>query len=383
MSFNSVTDFLAGWRASGGNVVKFEMPGLDFIIAALVRAGVINVSVSATAPLANQATTAWLQAAVPSYSAEGTFRLWNGAVYVAATPALFLTFLEASAGENGTRWWTAAGGAPLNTVGNNGDFAFRTDTPFGVYGPKAAGAWPATPIPGTADVLTSVSLDNAFGAVQGELIYRGSAVWQALSIGGVANVLTSAAGLPAWQTLSGLIDLAMGAVRGSVFVRGASFWGLLQPGAAGQVLSTGGPGADPSWVAKTSEFPSGTVMLFQQTAAPPGWTKQVVLNDYGLRVTSGTAGVTAGNAFSTVFAQTAVGNTTISVATMPAHNHPTSIDASTIPLEGGGNPGLTGSASIGITPVTFSMTNTGGGGSHTHSVNLALSYVDIIIAAKN
>lgn len=123
-------------------------------------------------------------------------------------------------------------------------------------------------------------------------------------------------------------------------------------------------------------------MLFQQTAAPPGWTKQVLLNDYGLRVVSGTAGKTAGSAFSSVFAQTAVGNTTITQATMPSHTH-----------------GLGGSAIDGIVPTGNAISNsspggafgiggisinsTGSDGAHAHSINLTLSYVDVIIAVKN
>ena len=38
-------------------------------------------------------------------------------------------------------------------------------------------------------------------------------------------------------------------------------------------------------------FPSGTKMLFQQTAAPTGWTKDTGSNDVALRVVSGTVGL--------------------------------------------------------------------------------------------
>ena len=70
-------------------------------------------------------------------------------------------------------------------------------------------------------------------------------------------------------------------------------------------------------------FPSGTIMLFQQTAAPTGWTKLTALNDVGLRIVSGTAGsVTNQTAFSTVFTQTATGATTLSTSQIPSHTHP-------------------------------------------------------------
>src|SRR4051812_39658101 len=128
MVYNAATDFLGLWRASGGNVSKMEMPGLDFVISALSRAGVITVSVSATAPVVNQSITAWLRAAVPRYSAEGAFFLGEKVTtnYLAETPALFLHFWEATAGEKGVSGGTPPGGPPLNTVGNNGDFAIRT-----------------------------------------------------------------------------------------------------------------------------------------------------------------------------------------------------------------------------------------------------------------
>jgi hypothetical protein len=95
MSYAPTTDFIALARAVTGGVQKAEIPGLDVIVDILRRSGLINVSVSATQPVANQATTMWFQPATPSYSAEGTLRLWNGAAYVAATPALFNDYLAA------------------------------------------------------------------------------------------------------------------------------------------------------------------------------------------------------------------------------------------------------------------------------------------------
>lgn len=381
MVYNPATDFLALWRNIAGQVSKEQMPGLDYVVRALARAGLFSLSVSATAPVANQATTAWLQTAVPSYSAEGALFLWDKitTAYLPASAGLLLQLLEAVAGESGVSWWTTTGGPPLNTVGLNGDYALRTDNPGGVYGPKALGAWPADPLPGTTNTIESVALDNTFGGAEGNLIYRDAATWQALPIG-AANALLVSGTIPAWEGLSNLMDAVLGGVRGSILYRGAASWLVLAPGAATEVLSTGGPGADPAWVARTAEFPPGTVMLFQQTAAPPGWVKQVLLNDYGLRVTSGVAGTTPGTAFSTVFAQTVVGNTTLTVAQMPAHAH-------NITLGDSGDAAVAGVA-VSAPPryinVAGSTTDSqGGGNSHTHAVSLALAYVDVIIASKN
>ncbi len=95
MSYTRTTDFVGLCRAVTGGVQKGEMPGLDFLISGLAASGLINVSISATQPVANQATTMWFLPATPSYSAEGALYLWNGAAYVAATPALFNDYLTA------------------------------------------------------------------------------------------------------------------------------------------------------------------------------------------------------------------------------------------------------------------------------------------------
>lgn len=383
MVYNPATDFLGLWRASGGNVSKLEMPGLDYVLSALARAGIITLSVSATAPVVNQSTTAWLQAAVPSYSAEGAFRLWDKvtSAYLAATPALFLDFLQAVSGENGSSWYSGNGGPPLNTLGLNGDFYIRLDTPYGIYGPKVAGAWPANPVPGTVDVVTSTSLDNAFGNTPGQVIRRGPTEWEALAIGAAGELLAVSAGLPEWAALSALMDLLFGVDQGSILYRNAASWDALPPGIAGQVLATGGPAADPAWAPRAAEFPSGTRMLFQQTAAPTGWTKDITVNDYGLRVVSGAAGVTPGAAFSTVFAQVATGGHVLTVAELAPHDHNV----------GGGSIGVTGINGVqgggtytgGTSPIAIDILPTGSGDPHTHPVNLALAYVDVIIAEKD
>lgn len=380
MVYNPATDFLALWRNSGGQASKVEMPGLDYVVAAMSRAGLITLAVSAIAPVVSQSTTAWLQAATPSNSAEGVMRLWDSvaATYVAATPALLFKMLQTAAAQNGVSWWTSVGGPPANIVGNNGDFAIRTDAPNGFYGPKALGVWPATPIPGTADVITSVSLDNTFGATQGQLIYRGPAAWQALPVGTVSQVLTNNGTIPNWGGVSALLDTLFGSLQGSIFYRGAGTWSALSPGVAAQILQTNGPAADPSWVARTAEFPSGTRMVFNQTAAPTGWTKSVAVNDAGLRVVSGTVGSVSGAAFSTVFAQTVVGSTTLTVGQIPSHVHTELPPGGPQSVQGGGT---FPSANIGT---GFGTTGAaGGGGSHAHSINLALAYVDVIIASKD
>lgn len=101
MSYSPLTDFLALLRLTAGGVRTERMPGLDYVVSALARAGLINLSVSLTAPTSNQATTAWFRPSVPSWTAEGTLFLWNPATlaYEPATPALWFLVLSVAAVE--------------------------------------------------------------------------------------------------------------------------------------------------------------------------------------------------------------------------------------------------------------------------------------------
>ena len=144
-------------------------------------------------------------------------------------------------------------------------------------------------------------------------------------------------------------------------------------------------------------FPSGTKMLFQQTSAPTGWTKQTSgVNNKALRVVSGTVGSGGNVAFTTVFASrgitanagntTAGGNVSVANATqggnvnissvstsgnvnshtlttsqMPSHSHNyTRPNYQTYAFTGGGGSQRSSSGSGAGTG------NTGGGGGHSH-----------------
>ena len=160
-------------------------------------------------------------------------------------------------------------------------------------------------------------------------------------------------------------------------------------GTTGQLL-TATTGGAPTWTTvSTASFPTGTVMLFVQTAAPTGWTKSTTHNDKALRVISGTVGTGGSVAFTTAFASQAVsgtngtsGATTLSTAQIPAHTHDYGL-SNTV--------GTVGTATNSNRANGATTTSTGGGGSHTHpaatftgtAINLAVSYVDVIIATKD
>lgn len=192
-------------------------------------------------------------------------------------------------------------------------------------------------------------------------------------------------------------------------------------------------------------FVAGTKMLFQQTAAPTGWTKDLTHNNKALRVVTGTASSGGTVAFDTAFASKSVsgsinsvtvtgtvGNTSLSIANLPSHDHGASGLTFTGNALGGhshgndngtgfliagpdngpaNNFGATGSNaaffSINTTSSVSAGTpsgsiggttaSTGSGSAHGHSltmdshghtftgtaINLDVQYVDLIIATKN
>ena len=144
-----------------------------------------------------------------------------------------------------------------------------------------------------------------------------------------------------------------------------------------------------------SGFASGTVMLFAQTSAPTGWTKDTTnYNNHALRVVTGSASTGGTVDFTSAFVSQAVsgtvgtsGATTLSTSQIPSHSH------LQVGYAGGGcgaadRPNFNNGASstTGVATATE-----GGGNSHTHSggtftgtaINLAVKYLDVITATKN
>jgi len=133
-------------------------------------------------------------------------------------------------------------------------------------------------------------------------------------------------------------------------------------------------------------LPTGTAMLFAQTSAPTGWTKSTTHNNKALRVVSGAASSGGSVAFTTAFASQSVagtvGGTTLTTAQSPSHTHTYPNGSTTASYKVDGNTGPNGYFASGSTDAT------GGGGSHDHTftgtaINLAVSYVDVIIATKD
>ena len=151
-------------------------------------------------------------------------------------------------------------------------------------------------------------------------------------------------------------------------------------------------------VANAEPFPAGTSMLFQQTNAPTGWTKQTTHDDKALRIVTGTVGTGGSSAFSTAFATPSVAggavsgdpgtnqsvtagnlavsisgnisNTTLTTNQIPAHVH--SIYTATNSITGdvgfayqSNNGNYRSGSTAGV------VSSGGNGGSHNHGHNIS------------
>lgn len=158
------------------------------------------------------------------------------------------------------------------------------------------------------------------------------------------------------------------------------------------------------------EFPSGTRMLFQQTAAPVGWTKITTFGNHALRVVGGS--ITSGGTvdFSSVFSSSravagSISNTVatgsvaghvLSVNELPSHNH----QVASRYMDAGTNADGSSYAKIASTGELLAVKYTGAEGgdqAHAHgfsgvphghtftgtAMNFDVKFVDVIIAQKD
>ena len=172
-------------------------------------------------------------------------------------------------------------------------------------------------------------------------------------------------------------------------------------------------------------FPSGTSMIFQQTTAPTGWTKQTSHDNKALRLVTGSVGTGGSNTFAAAFNTNntvsgttggtavtitgSVGDTTLTTSQIPSHGHriyDTTIRDSSLSTEDYSSHQAVSIIKASRAYITNSeadgnpfIEHTGGGsahnhaagtlagGSHTHTFtdnfNLDVEYVDFIIANKD
>lgn len=264
--------------------------------------------------------------------------------------------------------------------------------------PLSSGGLGATTASGGRTTLglgtMAVQNNNSVNITGGTISGLGTAIAVADGGTGAANAGDARTNLDAQQTLVSGTNIKT--------VNGSSLLG------AGNIDTT------------ANNIPAGTKMLFVQTAAPTGWTKDVTYDNRALRVVSGAAGSGGTVAFTSAFtSQTVsgttgstvaggtVGDTTLTSSQIPAHTHFVAVNAignstlgstTSVAVESNDagdtqyilNTNGSSSPSIGLT------SSTGGDGSHTHgftgtghthsfsgSVDLAVQYVDVIICTKS
>lgn len=199
--------------------------------------------------------------------------------------------------------------------------------------------------------------------------------------------LTLATALPVASGGTGLATLTANNV---ILGNGASAPQFVAPGTSGNLLTSDGT----TWTsaAAPDPVPSGTAMLFVQTAAPTGWTKSTTHDNKALRVVSGTASTGGSVDFTTAFASgLSAGGTALTESQLPAHYH--NSGPSFYPSDSGnflysydtvGSTGrfvVTNTGSSTLSPRTSTV---GSGSTHDHTLpSFEVSYVDVIIATKD
>lgn len=205
-------------------------------------------------------------------------------------------------------------------------------------------------------------------------------------------------------------------IQGNVEITGGTISGLstalpVASGGTGTTTSTGTGNvvlsASPTFSGspllgsdKVDAFPSGTRIMFQQTAAPTGWTKDTTQNDKALRVVSGAASTGGTTAFSTVFASRTpagtignttdtgtvgsttdsgtianttvsgtIGGSTLAESQIAVHNHGFTYRTVNDTAATGAQARVTAIATTGQ-PSAVNTDNSTGGGTHTHSLTM-------------
>ena len=142
----------------------------------------------------------------------------------------------------------------------------------------------------------------------------------------------------------------------------------------------------------TNLLPSGTRLVFHNSSAPTGWTKDTSINDSALRVVSGTPGSGgstgfasalgspsvsgsvslsgepgSGNLSTSISGNVNIGSTTLSISQIPSHSHdaPRGGEVRSSSNRTDGSPSGHGNE--------VNTGNTGGSGSHNHNAGHNLS----------
>jgi len=183
----------------------------------------------------------------------------------------------------------------------------------------------------------------------------------------------------------------------------------IQPVGSGQTVTVAGASLTyfESSTRRVVALTSGDTTLWYQASAPIGWTKQTTHNDKALRVVSGTGGAAGGStAFTTVMASRTPGGSvavsnaavTLTTLTIPGHTHTAFAPNNDVndtasqgfPFGNTHNAFRTSDRGRDQAVNSAAISNSGSGGSHTHSntasftgtaMDFAVQYIDIILCS--
>ena len=282
---------------------------------------------------------------------------------------------------------------------------------------------------GSGDVgLDDGGTNSSITAVAGAVVFSNATGMAVTASGTSGQVLTSAgSGTPTWTSQASLsVGTAanLGSFAASSYQLNSTLAANVATMTALNANNLGGTAAS-----AYDKFPSGTRLLFQQTTAPTGWTKDVTHDNKALRIVSGsvssggslgfTAAFTSRSVAGTTVGETVAGTTSsrsisgttgstiLNIQQIPSHYH----------LDGYGSDGAIGSYGYETaasaadydftgTSIRHMRTSSAGGnlghdhsfnaGSHDHTFNagshshtysstldMAVAYVDAVICYKN
>jgi len=243
-------------------------------------------------------------------------------------------------------------------------------------------------------------------------------------------VATARTALDVPQTTAAILKAIVTTKGDIVAATGAGLPVRLGVGSEGQVpVARAAAATGIAWEAPASGgggtiIPVGTRMLFQQTAAPTGFTKVTgaAFNNKALRIVTGTVGSGGATGFSSVFGSgKTAGGTALSIANLPSGNigsfsvtsggrsaqhthvfndyYQSTVVSGTaqVPSLGADQTVISAIAEVGAnTPnsvngegeehthaVSGSVASAGGGTTHNHTLSLDLAYHDVIAAVKD
>lgn len=159
-------------------------------------------------------------------------------------------------------------------------------------------------------------------------------------------------------------------------------------------LVAGGVQFPDNTVTTTNLLPAGTRLLFHNSTAPTGWTKDTTINDSALRVVSGTPGSGgsagfasalgtpsvsgsvslsgdpgSGNLSTSISGNVNIGSTTLSTNQIPSHSHNVFVRRD----NRDGTSEAQGTQNYGTPSGNVSTGGVGGSGSHNHNAGHNLS----------